>query len=227
MGGEEGRWGGGGGDGRAPTTGRSGPENVRSPSRAPWADERRRIWCGWATGSPQPDVVGASSTSSQQPAAAASSTGLRDTREGGERGARGRSSVGEGPGERSVPLGKAARLPRNHGAGAVVLAAATAARGRAPARCRCCQGHAHVTLGWRRALVRPRRARGGRAARSRARRARPHSPGGVADLGGCRGSGGSGGQMHDRRSQSKARLASIWGGSLRCLQWLFGGGAKG
>ena len=74
--------------------------------------------------------------SSQQPAAAASSTGLRDTREGGERGARGRSSVGEGPGERSVPLGKAARLPRNHGAGAVVLAAATAARGRAAAAAR-------------------------------------------------------------------------------------------
>ena len=158
-----------------------------------------------------------------QPAAAASSTGLRDTREGGERGARGRSSVGEGPGERSVPLGKAARLPRNHGAGAVVLAAAAAARG----RCRCCQGHAHVTLGWRRALVRLRRARGGRAARSRARRARPHSPGGVAGLGGCWGSGGTRGQMHDRRSQSKARSASIWGGSLRCLQWLFGGGAKG
>ena len=136
LGGEEGRWGVGGGDGRAPTTGRSGPENVRSPSRAPWADERRRIWCGWATGPPQPDVVGASSSSSQQPAAAASSTGLRDTREGGERGARGRSSVGEGPGERSVPLGKAARLPRNHGAGAVVLAAAAAARGRAAAAAR-------------------------------------------------------------------------------------------
>ena len=83
--------------------------------------------------SPRPDVVGASS---QQPAAAASSTGLRDTREGGERGARGRSSVGEGPGERSVPLGKAARLPRNHGAGAVVLAAAAAARGRAAAAAR-------------------------------------------------------------------------------------------
>ena len=104
-----------------------------------------------------------------------------------------------------MPLWKAARLPRSHGVGAVVLAAAAAARGRAAAAARA------MTLGWRRALVRLRRARGGRAARSRARRARPHSPGGVAGLGGCRGSGGSGGQMHDRRSQWKARLASIWG----------------
>ena len=196
MGGEEGRWGGGGGDGRAPTTGRSGPENVRSPSRAPCADERRRIWCGWATGPPQPDVVGASSPSSQQPAAAASSTGLRDTREGGERGARGRSRPG---GSR-----RADRAPRE---GRTPSPQPRRGRGGAGccqgARCCCCQGHAHVTLGWRRALVRLRRARGGRAARSRARRARPHSPGGVADLGGCRGSagsGGSGGQMHDRRS---------------------------
>ena len=158
-----------------------------------------------------------------QPAAAASSTGLRDTHEGGERGARGRSRPG---GSR-----RADRAPRE---GRTPSPQPRRGRGGAGccqgARCCCCQGPAHVTLGWRRALVRLRRARGGRAARSRARRARPHSPGGVADLGGCRGSagsGGSGGQMHDRRSQSKARLASIWGGSLRCLQWLFGGGAKG
>ena len=139
-----------------------------------------------------------------QPAAAASSTGLRDTREGGERGARGRSRPG---GSR-----RADRAPRE---GRTPSPQPRRGRGGAGccqgARCCCCQGHAHVTLGWRRALVRLRRARGGRAARSRARRARPHSPGGVADLGGCRGSGGSGGQMHDRRSQSKARLASIWG----------------
>ena len=100
----------------------------------------------------------------------------------GERGA----GVGQGAaGGPIVPLGKAARLPLNHGVGAVVLAAAAAARGRAAAAARA------MTLGWRRALVRLRRARGGRAARSRARRARPHSPGGAADLGGCRGSGGS------------------------------------
>ena len=139
-----------------------------------------------------------------QPAAAASSTGLRDTREGGERGARGRSRPG---GSR-----RADRAPRE---GRTPSPQPRRGRGGAGccqgARCCCCQGPAHVTLGWRRALVRLRRARGGRAARSRARRARPHSPGGVAGLGGCRGSGGSGGQMHDRRSQSKARLASIWG----------------
>ena len=121
------------GGGRAPTTGRSGPENVRSPSRAPWADERRRIWCGWATGPPQPDVVGASSTSSQQPAAAASSTGLRDTREGGERGARGRSRPG---GSR-----RADRAPRE---GRTPSPQPRRGRGGAGccqgARCCCCQG---------------------------------------------------------------------------------------
>ena len=124
------RWGGGEGGGRAPTLWPRG--NVRGPNRAPWADERRRLWCGWATGPPG-RTWWAPAASSQQPAAAASSTGLRDTREGGERGARGRSSVGEGAGERSVPLGKGARLPRNHGVGAVVLAAA---RGRAAAAAR-------------------------------------------------------------------------------------------
>ena len=121
-----------------------------------------------------------------QPAAAASSTGLRDTHEGGERGARGRSRPG---GSR-----RADRAPRE---GRTPSPQPRRGRGGAGccqgARCCCCQGPAHVTLGWRRALVRLRRARGGRAARSRARRARPHSPGGVADLGGCWGSAGSGG----------------------------------
>ena len=159
------------GGGRAPTTGRSGPENVRGPSQAPWADERRRIWCGWATGSPQPGVVGASSSSSssssshsqqQQPA------GLRDTREGGERGARGRSRPGGSRrADRAPREGRAPSPQPRRGRGG-----AGCCQG---ARCCCCQGHAHVTLGWRRALVRLRRARGGRAARSRARRARPHS----------------------------------------------------
>ena len=170
------------------------------PSRAWWA----------------PGASSSSSSSSQQQQPA----GLRDTREGGERGARGRSRPG---GSR-----RADRAPRE---GRTPSPQPRRGRGGAGccqgARCCCCQGHAHVTLGWRRALVRLRRARGGRAARSRARRARPHSPGGVADLGGCRGRAGSGGQMHDRRSQSKARSASIWGGSLRCLPRLFGGGAKG
>ena len=144
-----------------------------------------------------------------QPAAAASSTGLRATHEGGERGAWGRSRPG---GSR-----RADRAPRE---GRTPSPQPRRGRGGAGccqgARCCCCQGPAHVARGWRRALVRLRRARGGRVARSRARRARPHSPGGVADLGGCRGSAGSGDreaslQMHDRRSQSKARLASIWG----------------
>ena len=125
-----------------------------------------------------------------QPAAAASSTGLRDTHEGGERGARGRSRPG---GSR-----RADRAPRE---GRTPSPQPRRGRGGAGccqgARCCCCQGHAHVTLGWRRALVRPRRARGGRAARSRARRARPHSPGGVADLGGCRG-GSAGGDLEAR-----------------------------
>ena len=223
MGGEEGRWGGGGGDGRAPTTGRSGPENVRSPSRAPWADERRRIWCGWATDSPQPDVVGASSTSSQQPAAAASSTGLRDTREGGERGARGGSSAGGQPEGGPCPSGRPHDFPAATAwarwcwllpGGALLLLPGPCARdpGLATRSCAAAEG-----------------AR--RPSRPLACQARPAAlPGGGADLGGCwgsAGSGGSGGQMHDRRSQSKARLASIWGGSLWCLQWLFGGGAKG
>ena len=118
-----------------------------------------------------------------QPAAAASSTGLRDTHEGGERGARGRSRPG---GSR-----RADRAPRE---GRTPSPQPRRGRGGAGccqgARCCCCQGPAHVTLGWRRALVRLRRARGGRAARSRARHARPHSPGGVADLGGCRGQRG-------------------------------------
>ena len=176
--------------------------------------------------SPRPDVVGASS---QQPAASRSSQQHRP-----EGHARGRGEGSAGPELGRGGAGGAVRAPRE---GRTPPPQPRRGRGGAGccrccqgARCCCCQGHAHVTLGWRRALVRPRRARGGRAARSRARRARPHSPGGVADLGGCRGSagsGGSGGQMHDRRSQSKARLASIWGGSLWCLQWLFGGGAKG
>ena len=118
-----------------------------------------------------------------QPAAAASSTGLRDTREGGERGARGRRRPGGSRrADRAPREGRAPSPQPRRGRGG-----AGCCQG---ARCCCCQGHAHVTLGWRRALVRLRRARGGRAARSRARRARPHSPGGVADLGGCRGSGG-------------------------------------
>ena len=154
LGGGEGRWGGGGGGGRAPTTGRSGPENVRSPSRAPWADERRRIWCGWATDSPQPDVVGASSTSSQQPAAAASSTGLRDTREGGERGARGGSSAGGQPEGGPCPSGRPHDFPAATAwarwcwllpGGALLLL----------------PGPWEVALGRRRALVWPRRARSG------------------------------------------------------------------
>ena len=58
-----------------------------------------------------------------QPAAAASSTGLRDTHTREVRGERG-AGVGQGAvGGPTVPLGKAARLPRNHGVGAVVLAA--------------------------------------------------------------------------------------------------------
>ena len=132
----------------------------------------------------------------QQPqaAAAASSTGLRDTREGGERGARGRSRPG---GSR-----RADRAPRE---GRTPSPQPRRGRGGADscqrARCCCCQGHAHVTLGWRRALVRLRRARGGRAARSRARRARPHSPGVVADLGGCPG------QRGIRRPDARSTIA--------------------
>ena len=119
-----------------------------------------------------------------QPAAAASSTGLRDTREGGERGARGRRRPGGSRrADRAPREGRAPSPQPRRGRGG-----AGCCQG---ARCCCCQGHAHVTLGWRRALVRLRRARGGRAARSRARRARPHSPGGVADLGGTGGRGGS------------------------------------
>ena len=158
-------------------------------------------------------------------AAAASSTGLRDTHEGGERGARGRSRPG---GSR-----RADRAPRE---GRTPSPQPRRGRGGAGccqgARCCCCQGPAHVTLGWRRALVWLRRARGGRVARSSARRARPHSPGGVADLGGCRGSAGSGGLEASKTYMRctiavESKIASIWGGSLRCLQWLFGGGAKG
>ena len=111
-----------------------------------------------------------------QPAAAASSTGLRDTHEGGERGARGRSRPGGSRrADRAPREGRApSPQPRRGRGGAGCCHCCQGAR------CRCCQGHAHVTLGWRRALVRLRRARGGRAARSRARRARPHSPGSTA-----------------------------------------------
>ena len=143
-------------------------------------------------------------------AAAASSAGLRDTREGGERGAWGRSRPG---GSR-----RADRAPRE---GRTPSPQPRRGRGGAGccqgARCCCCQGHAHVTLGWRRALVRLRRARGGRAARSRARRARPHSPGGVADLGGCRGSAGSGrsgGQMATIDDRSRKQDWRRFGGVL-------------
>ncbi len=142
-----------------------------------------------------------------QPAAAASSTGLRDTHEGGERGARGRSRPG---GSR-----RADRAPREGRTPSPQPRRGRGGAGCCPgARCCCCQGPAHVTLGWRRALVRLRRARGGRVARSRARRARPHSPGGVADLGGCRGSasgsgGLDGGQMHDRSRKQDWRR--FWG----------------
>ena len=167
-----------------------------------------RTW--WAPAAP--------AASSQQ--RAASSTGLRDTREGGERGARGGSSAGGQPEGGTVPLWKVARLPRNHGVGAVVLAAA---RGRAAAAARALGGgsgsatRSCVAAEGARRLIRP--------LACLARAAAP--PGGVAGLGGCPKQRGSRGQMHDRRSQSKARLASILGGSLRCLQWLFGGGAKG
>ena len=129
--------------------------------------------------SPQPDVVGASSSSSsQQPAAAASSTGLRDTREGGERGARGGSSAGGQPEGGTVPLWKAARLPRNHGVGAVVLAAA---RGRAAAAARALGGGSGSAT---RSCVAAEGAR--RLSRPLACLARAAAPpGGVADLGGC------------------------------------------
>ena len=80
-----------------------------------------------------------------------------------------------------MPLGKATRLPHNHGVGAVVLAAA---RGRAAAAAR----PAHVTLGWRRALAAAEGAR--RPSRPLACQARPAAlPGGVADLGGSGGLG--------------------------------------
>ncbi len=151
-----------------------------------------------------------------QPAAAASSTGLRDTREGGERGARGRSRPG---GSR-----RADRAPRE---GRTPSPQPRRGRGGAGccqgARCCCCQGPAHVTLGWRRALVRLRRARGGRVARSRARRARPHSPGGAADLGGPhRGirhpprrwgiRGQPAAEMHDRRIAVESKIGVDLGG---------------
>ena len=208
------------GGGRAPTTGRSGPENVRSPSRAPWADERRRIWCGWATGSPPPDVVGASSTSSQQPAAAASSTGLRDTREGGERGARGGSSAGGQPEGGPCPSGRPHDFPAATAwarwcwllpGGALLLLPGPCARdpGLATRSCAAAEG-----------------AR--RPSRPLASQARPATlPGGVADLGGCRGQRGI--QRPDARSTIavESKIGVDFGGSLRCLQWLFGGGAKG
>ena len=137
------------------------------------------------------------SSSSQQPAAAASSTGLRDTREGGERGARGGSSAGGQPEGGTVPLWKAARLPRNHGVGAVVLAAA---RGRAAAAARALGGGSGSAT---RSCVAAEGAR--RLSRPLACLARAAAPpGGVADLGGCPKLRGSRGQMHDRRSQSKA-----------------------
>ena len=139
-----------------------------------------------------------------QPAAAASSTGLRDTREGGERGARGGSSAGGQPEGGTVPLWKAARLPRNHGVGAVVLAAA---RGRAAAAARALGGGSGSAT--RSCVAAEGAQRLNRPLACLARAAAP--PGGVADLGGCPKQRGSRGQMHDRRSQSKARLASIWG----------------
>jgi len=197
LGGEEGRWGGGGGDGRAPTTGRSGPENVRSPSRAPWADERRRIWCGWATDSPQPDVVGASSTSSQQPAAAASSTGLRDTREGGERGARGGSSAGGQPEGGPCPSGRPHDFPAATAwarwcwllpGGALLLLPGPWAgdSGSATRSCVAAEGAQRLN----------------RPLACLARAAAP--PGGVADLGGCPKQQGirRAAAMHDRRSHA-------------------------
>ena len=158
--------------------------------------------------------------SSQQPAAAASSTGLRDTREGGERGAWGRSSVGEGPEGRSVPLGKAARLPHNHGVGAVVLAAA---RGRAAAAARPCARDPGLAT---RSCVAAEGAR--RPSRPLACQARPAAlpwrrcwPRRVPGQRGIR--------RPDARSTIavESKIGVDLGGSLRCLQWLFGGGAKG
>ena len=145
-------------------------------------------------------------------AAAASSTGLRDTREGGERGARGGSSAGGQPEGGPCTSGRPHAFPATTAwarwcwllpllpGGALLLPGPCAREsGLATRSCAAAEG-----------------AR--RPSRPLASQARPATlPGGVADLGGCQGSGGSGGQMHDRRSQSKARLASIWGGSLWCL----------
>ena len=150
--------------------------------------------------------------SSQQPAAAASSTGLRDTREGGERGARGVSSAGGQPEGGPCPSGRPHDFPAATAwarwcwllpGGALLLLPGPWAgdSGSATRSCVAAEGAQRLN----------------RPLACLARAAAP--PGGVADLGGCPSSRGSGGlgQMHDRRSQSKARLASIWGGSLWCL----------
>ena len=79
-----------------------------------------RTW--WAPAAP------AASSQQQQPAAQAWGTRAREVR--GERGAGARPG---GSRRATVPLWKAARLPRSHGVGAVVLAAA---RGRAAAAAR-------------------------------------------------------------------------------------------
>ena len=152
-----------------------------------------------------------------QPAAAASSTGLRDTREGGERGARGRSRPG---GSR-----RADRAPRE---GRTPSPQPRRGRGGAGccqgARCCCCQGLGRwlwvgdallCGRGGRAAADPPARVPGARG-RTPWRRCGPRR---VPKAAGAR-------CTIDDRSR-KRRLASIWGGSLWCLQWLFGGGAKG
>ena len=141
--------------------------------------------------------MGASSTSSQQPAAAASSTGLRDTREGGERGARGGSSAGGQPEGGPCPSGRPHDFPAATAwarwcwllpGGALLLLPGPWAgdSGSATRSCVAAEGAQRLN----------------RPLACLARAAAP--PGGVADLGGCPKQRGSRGQMHDRRSQSKA-----------------------
>ena len=150
--------------------------------------------------------------SSQQPAAAASSTGLRDPREGGERGARGWSSAGGQPEGGPCPAGRPPAFPAATAwarwcwllpGGALLLLPGPWAgdSGSATRSCVAAEGAQRLN----------------RPLACLARAAAP--PGGVADLGGCPKQQGirRAAAMHDRRSQSKARLASIWGGSLWCL----------
>ena len=96
-----------------------------------------------------------------------------------------------------MPLGKAAHLPRNHGVGAVVLAAA---RGRAAAAARALGGGSGSAT--RSCVAAEGAQRLSRPLACLARAAAP--PGGVADLGGCPKQQGirRAAAMHDRRSHA-------------------------